>query len=224
MALQPGQSFWGRTWSHLARPGLSRRGLARAGRAGRHPGGHLPCPPEAPPARGTDPAQQSQRPFAAPLGSWAKRLGDSKGAAHLGCCASRVGHSPRPAERSQWLCCDVPGQLPRPGGVPVVAQLRGTELELSRVSMPFSVPDLLPVLPEPPQRVHPLLLEQQAEAAQGLPPVPQEGAGAMLQLPEPPQEKWGSRHPFRQPPSALQLQEGSSQGQSRCRMSPPWPG
>lgn len=118
----------------------------------------------------------------------------------------------------------MPGQLPQPGVVPVVAQLRGTELELSRISMPFSVPDLLQVLPEPPQRVHLLLLEQQAEAAQGLPPVPQEGAGAMLQLPEPLQEKWGSRHPFRQPPSTLQLQEGSSQGQSRCRMSPPRPG
>lgn len=56
------------------------------------------------------------------------------------------------------------------------------------------------------------------ELVQGFLPLPQEGAGTMLQLLEPLQEKLGSCHPFWQPMPTLQVQEGSSQGQSPCRM------
>lgn len=66
--------------------------------------------------------------------------------------------------------------------------------------------------------VHLLLLEQHVELVQGFLPLPQEGAGTMLQLPEPLQEKLRSRHPVWQPTATLQVREGSSQGQSPCRM------
>lgn len=70
---------------------------------------------------------------------------------------------------------------------------------------PYPFPNLLQGLPELPKGVHPLLLEQHVQLVQGSLPLPQEGAGTMLQLPELLQEKRGSPHPFWQPVPTLQV-------------------